>query len=230
MKKLLIMMVACMALLSGCTESTIVKPTSETVVGDPNFETQENVEIDWTQVSTDAEDMFKDTSTYEYGRDFHFYMEPNKKQIMLIWVVADDLPDDQIGTYAEDLIKGFNDIVHTQDFSIEMSGEDSYGGLWKQYALSYSIVPESDQDNEDAWFISGSYEAGADFKLPDTKELISKVKEKEAAGECFSYDSFYLPGTEVRVFSQRVVRCDKTHSPVQPEAAINPVYLTACCL
>ena len=63
MKKLLIMMVACMALLSGCTESTIVKPTSETVVGDPNFETQENVEIDWTQVSTDAEDMFKDTST-----------------------------------------------------------------------------------------------------------------------------------------------------------------------
>ena len=183
MKKLLIMLVACMALLSGCTESTIVKPTSETVVGDPNFETQENVEIDWTQVSTDAEDMFKDTSTYEYGRDFHFYMEPNKKQIMLIWVVADDLPDDQIGTYAEDLIKGFNDIVHTQDFSIEMSGEDSYGGLWKQYALSYSIVPESDQDNEDAWFISGSYEAGADFKLPDTKELISKVKEKEAAGE-----------------------------------------------
>ena len=177
------MMVACMALLSGCTESTIVKPTSETVVGDPNFETQENVEIDWSQVSTDAEDMFKDTSTYEYGRDFHFYMEPNKKQIMLIWVVADDLPDDQIGTYAEDLIKGFNDIVHTQDFSIEMSGEDSYGGLWKQYALSYSIVPESDQDNEDAWFISGSYEAGADFKLPDTKELISKVKEKEAAGE-----------------------------------------------
>ena len=155
----------------------------KTDFGDPNFETQENVEIDWTQVSMDAEDMFKDTSTYEYGRDFHFYMEPNKKQIMLIWVVADDLPDDQIGTYAEDLIKGFNDVVHTQDFSIEMSGEDSYGGLWKQYALSYSIVPESDQDNEDAWFISGSYEAGADFKLPDTKELISKVKEKEAAGE-----------------------------------------------
>ena len=76
------MMVACMALLSGCTESTIVKPTSETVVGDPNFETQENVEIDWTQVSTDAEDMFKDTSTYEeVVRDFPFYMEPNKNQI-----------------------------------------------------------------------------------------------------------------------------------------------------
>lgn len=182
MKKLLIM-IACMALLSGCTESTIVKPSAETVVADPNFETQDNVEIDWTQVSTDAEELFGDTSTYEYSRDFHFYMEPNKKQIALIWVVADDFPDDQIGTYAEDLIKGFNDIVHTQDFSIELSNEDSYGGLWKEYALSYSIVPESNQDDENAWFISGSYEAGTDFKLPDTDALISKVKEKEAAGE-----------------------------------------------
>ena len=163
-------MVACMALLSGCTESTIVKPTSETVVGDPNFETQENVEIDWTQVSTDAEDMFKDTSTYEYGRDFHFYMEPNKKQIMLIWVVADDLPDDQIGTYAEDLIKGFNDIVHTQDFSIEMSGERFLRRTVETVCTVLQHVPESDQDNEDAWLSVGSYEAGADFKLPDTKE------------------------------------------------------------
>ena len=179
MKKLLIM-IACMALLSGCTKSTIVKPDSETVVADPNFETQEGIEIDWTQVSTDAEDVFNDTSSYEYSRDFHFYMEPNKKQIMLIWVVADDFPDEEIGTYAEDLIKGFNDVVATQDFSIERSSEDSYGGLWKQYALSYSIVPESDQDNEDAWFISGSYEAGSEFKLPDTSALISNVRAKEA--------------------------------------------------
>lgn len=175
MKKLLIM-IACMALLSGCTKSTIVSPDSETVVGSPNFETEEDVSIDWSQVSTDAEDMFNDTADYKYSKDFHFYLEPNKKQIMLVWVVADDFPDDEIGTYAEDLIKGFNDIVATQDFSIDVSSDDSYGGLWKQYSLSYSIVPESDQDNEDAWFISGSYEAGTEFKLPDTKELISKAK------------------------------------------------------
>ncbi len=176
MKKFLIM-IACMALLSGCTQSTIVSPDSETVVGNPNFETQDDVSIDWSQVSNDAEDMFNDTSNYEYSKDFHFYLEPNKKQVMLVWVVSDDFPDDQIGTYAEDLIKGFNDVVATQDFSIDKSSEDSYGGLWKDYALSFSIVPESDQDNEDAWFISGSYEAGSDFKLPDTKELISKAKE-----------------------------------------------------
>ena len=57
MKKLLIMMVACMALLSGCTESTIVKPTSETVVGDPNFETQENVEICLLYTSDAADEL-----------------------------------------------------------------------------------------------------------------------------------------------------------------------------
>ena len=62
----------------------------------------------------------------------------------------------------------------TQDFSIEMSGEDSYGGLWKQYALSYSIVPESDQDNEDAWFISGSYEACLLYTLDVYKRQYNK--------------------------------------------------------
>ncbi len=187
MKKFLIM-VACMALLSGCTQSTIVSPDSETVVGNPNFETEDDVSIDWSQVSSDAEDMFNDTTNYEYSRDFHFYLEPNKKQIMLVWVVSDDFPDAQIGTYAEDLIKGFNDIVAMQDFSIEQSSDDSYGGLWKQYALSYSIVPQSDQDNEDAWFISGSYDAGVDFKLPDTNELIAKANQSSSSDDSETAD------------------------------------------
>lgn len=195
MKKLLIM-IACMALLSGCTESTIVSPDSETVVGNPNFETEEDVSLDWSQVSSDAEDMFNDTANYKYSKDFHFYLEPNKKQIMLVWVVADDFPDDEIGTYAEDLIKGFNDIVATQDFSIDRSSEDSYGGLWKEYALSYSIVPESDQDNEDSWFISGSYEAGTDFKLPDTKELISKAKSDDSSNDSTTTESDDSKDTE----------------------------------
>ena len=104
MKKLLIL-IACMAFLSGCTESTIVKPTAETVVGNPNFETSEDVVIDWKQVSSEAEELFEDTASYPYSKDFRLYLEPKKKEIMLIWVVADDFPDMEICNYAEDLIK-----------------------------------------------------------------------------------------------------------------------------
>ena len=166
-----------MALLSGCTQSNIVAPTEETIVADPEFGTQDDIEIDWTQVSTDAEEIFEDEKSYPYTKNFQFYPEPNKKEIMLIWVVADDFPEVESRDYAENLIKGFNDVVAVQDFSIETSNSDSFGGLWKNYALSYSIVPESTQDDEETWFISGSYAAGTDFVLPDTTALRKSLAE-----------------------------------------------------
>lgn len=43
-----------MVLLSGCTQSNIVNPESETKIADPNFDIQDDIEIDWTQVSADA--------------------------------------------------------------------------------------------------------------------------------------------------------------------------------
>lgn len=170
MRKFL-MLIACMVLLSGCTQSNIVQPDSETRVADPDFEMQEGIEIDWAQVSTEAEEVFEDQGAFPYTRDFHFYLEPNKKEIMLMWIVGDDLPDREIRNYAEELIKGFNDVVAVQDFSIEKSSMDSYGGLWKDYSLSFSIVPESTQDDEETWFMTATFGAGVDFVLPDINAL-----------------------------------------------------------
>lgn len=180
MRKLLALL-ACMMLLSGCTKSNIVNATEETrAVSAPDFELRDDIEIDWAQVSDDTEWIFNNETTYPYTRDYHFYLEPNKKEIMLMWVVADDLPDAEIRTYADALIKEFNDAVAIQDFSIERSDKDSYGGLWDEYALSFSIVPESTQDDEETWFIHGSYGAGADFVLPDVTGLLGDAN---AAGE-----------------------------------------------
>ena len=72
-------------------------------------------------------------------------------------------------------------MVATQDFSIERSSDTSYGGLWKTYGLSYGLAPESTQDDEDTWFISGSYPAGTDFKLPSAEEIQKAVDSVEAA-------------------------------------------------
>lgn len=88
----------------------------------------------------------------------------------------------EIRTYSDNLIKGFNDVVATQDFSIETSSDDSYGGLWKNYALSFGIAPESTQDDEETWFISGNFGAGVDFVLPDTAELEKNLAAQESGG------------------------------------------------
>ena len=79
MKRFLVL-AACMVLLSGCTQSNIVNPESETKIADPNFDIQDDIEIDWTQVSADAESVFEDTGAYPYSKDFHFLLEPQKKE------------------------------------------------------------------------------------------------------------------------------------------------------
>lgn len=183
MRKFLIM-IACMALLSGCTQSNIVSPDSETRVGNPNFDIQDDIEPDWSQVSTEADEIFEDVNTYPYSRGFSFYLEPNKREIMLMWVVADEFPDNEILRYTEEMIKGFNDIVAVQDFSIDRAGADSYGGLWSRYALTFNIVPESTQDDEETWFISANYPAGSEFVLPTADQLTD-----DAAAEQESLDA-----------------------------------------
>lgn len=178
MRKFLVLL-ACMALLSGCVQSNIVQPTAETKIGEPDFEVKDDVEIDWQQVSLDAEGVFEDTNEYPYSKNFSFHLEPNKKEIMLVWVVSDDLPDSELQRYMEDLIKGFNDTVATQDFSIETSGTDSYGGLWKDYALSFGIAPESTQDDQETWFVSGGYAAGSEFVLPNINDAIDRANQSD---------------------------------------------------
>ena len=183
MRKILVLL-ACAAVLSGCApKSNIVSPdsTEGTVAGQPDFDAKDDVEIDWEQAKVDAEDMFTDVNEYPYSVDFHLLLQPEQKEIMLVWVVKDDLPSSEIAKYSEALVKGFNDMVSTQDFSIERSSDTSYGGLWKTYGLSYGLAPESTQDDEDTWFISGSYPAGTDFKLPSAEEIQKAVDSVEAA-------------------------------------------------
>ena len=183
MRKILVLL-ACAAVLSGCApKSNIGSPdsTEGTVAGQPDFDAKDDVEIDWEQAKVEAEDMFTDVNEYPYSVDFHLLLQPEQKEIMLVWVVKDDLPSSEIAEYSEALVKGFNDMVSTQDFSIERSSDTSYGGLWKTYGLSYGLAPESTQDDEDTWFISGSYPAGTDFKLPSAEEIQKAVDSVEAA-------------------------------------------------
>lgn len=139
MKKLLLLL-ACATLLSGCTKSNIVQPDSETKVANPDFSIQDNIEIDWEQVSTDAEETFKNKNDYPYSEDFHFMLQPNTKEIMLVWVVSDDLPANELNHYSEALVKGFNDVVATQDFSIAQSGKDFMADFGKTMAYLMELL------------------------------------------------------------------------------------------
>ena len=165
MRKLL--MIPALALfLAGCTQSNILTPNQPKAEStEAAFVTDDG--IDWIDANSAAEETFEPPCDYEYGRDFKLFIEPNQKAVRLIWVVDDNLPDEKILPYSEALLKGFNDIIADQTGEIAYSDENSFGGLWKEYSLSFAIVPESTQEQEDTWFIDAEYDAGTDFKLPE---------------------------------------------------------------
>ncbi len=184
MKKLLLLGLCAGALLfGGCTKSTIVNPDEYTLAANPDFEEKKDVEIEWQQVSDDAKELFLNTEDYPYAKDLVILLEPTEKKLQLLWVVADDFPEEELDRYAEDLVKEFNDIVASQDFSIERAGTDSYGGLWKEYGLSVGIIPESTKEDPDTWFMDVTYEAGTDFKLPNTSEALAYMENQPDDGE-----------------------------------------------
>ena len=171
-----------MAVCTGCTKSTIVNVKEETVEAEPVFETQENVEIDWEQVSDEAQDLFEDRNEYSYSRDFLIFLEPQEKLLQLLWVVDDDFPTSEMDRYANDMLKRFNDIVATQDFSIEPSSEESYGGLWKEYGIAIGIMPDGTKEDRETWFLDASYEADSDFALPSASAIAAEMKRLEREG------------------------------------------------
>lgn len=161
MKRILTLLV-CAVLLSGCTKSTIVDPEKGEA---PDFSTKDNIEIDWDQASEDARDLFVDSKEYPYTVGIVFNLDPNEKEMLLNWVVTDDIPKEEIMYYTEELLKQFNNIVAVQDFSIAQSSETAYGGLWDRYGVRVSIAPDGTKEDPETWFVDNHFAAGQEISI-----------------------------------------------------------------
>lgn len=62
LKKLSLILLASVAVLSGCTESNIVSPSSGLVKGDgkPDLEVNKDAPIDWEEISSDVREEYMD--------------------------------------------------------------------------------------------------------------------------------------------------------------------------
>ena len=62
-------------------------------------------------------------------------------------------------------IKGVNDIAADQDFSIDKSSEDSYGGLFDRYDLEVQLFREGDIMESSRYIVNQVIKAGTNTNL-----------------------------------------------------------------
>lgn len=148
MKKILIA-VGCAMLLSGCTESNIVKPEDGAAV--PETGIIEGIRIDWDQVQDELDDMFVGSEEYPYGVNIDFYVEEENAYMMV--TVEDGVTKEEAAKYATEIIKGLNDSVAMQDFSYKDDGNSLYGKFSKENVVWIYVMPESTADDESTWLV-----------------------------------------------------------------------------
>lgn len=159
--KSLICAFGAVALLTGCTQSNIVRPgegTQQTTsaqqdgsgatettayVPTPNFGKFNNVEIDEVQLNEDIYNLYVDDDMYPVASQLLADLNLDDGYVEVIVVVQDGTSKEDAAEYAMIGIKGVNDEVAVQDFNYGSSGDDTYGGLYQDHKIKVEIYEES---------------------------------------------------------------------------------------
>ncbi len=137
----------CIALLSGCTKSNIVRPE---MAESPDFNIYTDIELDEEQLKEDVDEIYLDETDYPMGYAIDFKLYPRKDYVTVAVVVKDGTSPEDAAYFADVAVKGINDQAAVQDFSYEMSGEESFGGFYLDKEIRLKIYRQSEYEAKGA--------------------------------------------------------------------------------
>ena len=163
-KRLFAAALSCVMILStGCTKSNILHP-EETGRPQPDFTIVEDVILDWDQISDDVGSFYEDLD--HPGLLYFNYAHKDEEMMIEAKLFVDDtVKKEKAVEYAAELIRYINDAARTQDSTLALSTEDSYGGLFADYGFRVSVVPEETEDDESTWLVDTTVAAGEDTPI-----------------------------------------------------------------
>ena len=158
--------VLCIAALSGgCA------PTEQTVVQrGPDFSPTENVALDFVQLHNDTLDCFGgvEENPYVYIMDLNITGDNDEKSIVIDAVCMDDTTEEEADQFAAAVIRHGNDSAVTQSTEYTISSQQDFGNLFDKYSLTFTVRPESTQEDPDTYPVNLQLAAGEEIPLdPD---------------------------------------------------------------
>lgn len=201
----------CVLAVSGCTKSSI--STQAPVIGtempqdkQDSFEEEvveraelveedavEESRFDWEQAAEEVQDLFGDTDFYPESVEAGFEVSESEMAIKLVWILQDGTDEETVNAYAAEMVQKFNDVLAVQVVDVEFSSQESFGGIWDEFALEVKVGTE-----DGTWTVDKSYAAGEeiDLELPEygnsgpsvnqeTVEKVSPNQGKEPAEKIY---------------------------------------------
>ena len=132
----------------------------------PDMEIHEGVKLDFDEAQATTEELAEDfAEEYPLNDYIDTYVDEERKIVNLIWPLKDEATEKDGVRYAVQLIKMFNDACAQQDFSIRMSEENYYGGLYEDYSINIQVFRGSDILKPENYLVSMIISAGAREKV-----------------------------------------------------------------
>lgn len=156
-KKLFIICGITAMLLAGCTKSNIVTGGP----AEPVFETQEGIVLDWGQIGEDLDAEFLDNEDYPQAVSVNYSVNPDTLTMDLTLMVHAGTTPEEAVDFANAVVRMVNDEAAVQDFSIETSTEESYGGFFQDYSLNLIVMPDGMMTDDSVWLVNMKIPAGS---------------------------------------------------------------------
>ncbi len=142
------------------SETTATQTQNSTYVEPPNGAIAVTDGYNWEQVMESVGEILN-KDDYPLGEYLDYYVDEETKTIGLIWPLGDEADIDVAFEYMAAYIKAFNDSAQTQNFSIELSSDTSYGSLWNEYNLYLEAFRNSEILAPEKNLISQTIPAGS---------------------------------------------------------------------
>jgi hypothetical protein len=156
------------AVLSGCTQSNIVSPTSGLVEGDgqPDLDVDKNITIDWSEVREDLRDTFLEPYGVfaDYVMDLDVRYNDSNGVLTVVLPVSKKTTSDIAAVYGEEVLKVVGTSVSEQNFYYEAPDEESdelyYGSFFDEHDVCVQAFHYDEEDNEEAYLVNDTIKAG----------------------------------------------------------------------
>ena len=132
----------------------------------PDTQIHEGIKLDFDEAQATTEELVDDyADEYPLNDYIDTYVDEERKIVNLIWPLKNEATEKDGVRYGILLIKLFNDACAQQDFSIRMSEENYYGGLYEDYSINIQVFRGSDMLKPENYLVSMIIPAGAREKV-----------------------------------------------------------------